>query len=125
MNLFSSSKNKIQGESPRSPSPLARFARAVQTRKEHRKSIRLSSDSLLECSTSSDFTPNSSPGGSPDLRDQRDSYFGRSYSLPLFRSKTDLRYAHIFGKDFYTCNRYVLLVISFSSSLFVLRMPLL
>ena len=94
MNIFTS-KNKTFTEGCRSPSPLARITFGRQTRKKTRE--RQSSDSVLSDAFESD-SPHSSPNHSPDLSGKIDHFFNRSHSLPLFKSKTDLRYAHIFGK---------------------------
>ena len=96
MNIFSS-KSKVLTEGNRPPSPLARITFGRQTKKKTRERLRQSSDSLLGEAGGSD-SPGSSPSHSPVLSGNSDYFFNRSHSLPLFRSKTDLRYVHIFGK---------------------------
>ena len=93
------SKSRSKTDGSRSPSPLARITFGRQTRKKPKERLRQSSDSLLSDAVGSD-SPGSSPSHSPVLNQKTDYFFNRTFSLPLLKSKTDLRYSHIFGKYF-------------------------
>lgn len=94
MNIFSSKDgSRTEANGPRSP--FTRLTRRLSGKKQP-VDCRMQFDDCAENKVGS-YSASSSPSSSPLLKEH---FFNRSHSLPLFKSKTDQRYARISGKAF-------------------------